>query len=65
MSSLTAGRLDANNPRPDAKVESGFLNLYTSDDHTCKFSQGSCREQLLSELSRIINSYKDEEMSIT
>ncbi|XP_058092487.1 galactolipase DONGLE, chloroplastic-like [Magnolia sinica] len=65
MSSLTPARLDPHNPRPDVKVESGFLNLYTSDDSTCKFNHGSCREQLLSELSRIINEYKDEELSIT
>ncbi|XP_068647506.1 galactolipase DONGLE, chloroplastic-like [Aristolochia californica] len=65
MSSLTPARLDPHVPRPDVKVESGFLSLYTSDDSTCKFSNGSCREQLLSELSRLINEYKDEEISIT
>ncbi|XP_072999172.1 phospholipase A1-Ialpha2, chloroplastic-like [Typha latifolia] len=65
MSSLTPARLDPHEPRPDVKVESGFLSLYTSDDSTCKFSQGSCREQLLNEVSRLVNKYKDEEMSIT
>nr|DAD25401.1 TPA_asm: hypothetical protein HUJ06_026865 [Nelumbo nucifera] len=65
MSSLTPARLDPHNPRPNVKVESGFLGLYTSEDGSCKFGVGSCREQLLSEISRIINHYKDEEMSIT
>ncbi|KAL5991063.1 hypothetical protein ACLOJK_011969 [Asimina triloba] len=65
MSSLTPARLDPHDLRPEVKVESGFLNLYTSDDSTCKFGNGSCREQLLSELSRIINQYADEELSIT
>ncbi|XP_077251939.1 galactolipase DONGLE, chloroplastic-like [Tasmannia lanceolata] len=65
MSSLTPARLDPHNQRSDVKVELGFLNLYTSDDSTCKFGHGSCREQLLSEISRIINEYKDEEISIT
>ncbi|XP_058103531.1 phospholipase A1-Ialpha2, chloroplastic-like [Magnolia sinica] len=66
MSSFTGARLDPQNPRLDVKVESGFLNLYTSsDDSTSKFGHGSCREQLLSEVSRIINEYEDEEMSIT
>ncbi|CAL9762382.1 unnamed protein product [Musa acuminata subsp. burmannicoides] len=65
MSSLTAARLDPHDPRPDVKVESGFLSLYTSDDSSSKFSSGSCREQLLSEVSRLINKYKDEELSIT
>ncbi|KAH7681130.1 Phospholipase A(1) protein [Dioscorea alata] len=65
MSSLTPARLDPTDARVEVKVESGFLNLYTSDDSTCKFSQGSCRQQLLSEISRMINKYKGEEMSIT
>ncbi|KAG9447168.1 hypothetical protein H6P81_013296 [Aristolochia fimbriata] len=65
MSSLTPARLDPHDPRPDVKVESGFLSLYTSDDSSCKFGSGSCREQLLSELSRLVNEYKDEEISIT
>ncbi|MQL81955.1 hypothetical protein Taro_014423 [Colocasia esculenta] len=65
MSSLALARLDPHDPRPDVKVESGFLSMYTSDDSTCRFSQGSCREQLLSELSRLINKYKGEELSIT
>ncbi|RWR83808.1 galactolipase DONGLE, chloroplastic [Cinnamomum micranthum f. kanehirae] len=65
MSSLTPARLDPHNPRSEVKVESGFLSLYTSDDSSCKFSNGSCREQLLSEVSRLINEYKDEELSIT
>ncbi|XP_057463437.1 galactolipase DONGLE, chloroplastic-like [Actinidia eriantha] len=66
MSSLTPARLDPHNPRPDVKVEAGFLTLYTSDEITsCKFGLGSCREQLLSEVSRLLNKYKGEEMSIT
>ncbi|XP_006478993.3 phospholipase A1-Ialpha2, chloroplastic [Citrus sinensis] len=64
MSSLTPARLDPNNPRPDVKVESGFLSLYTSDESD-KFGLGSCREQLLSEVSRMLNKYKGEELSIT
>ncbi|XP_057962311.1 galactolipase DONGLE, chloroplastic-like [Malania oleifera] len=65
MSSLTPARLDPINDRPEVKVESGFLNLYTSDDSDGKFGIRSCREQLLSEVSRIINKYKGEELSIT
>ncbi|XP_058103532.1 phospholipase A1-Ialpha2, chloroplastic-like [Magnolia sinica] len=66
MSSLTTARLDPQNPRLDVKVELGFLNLYTSaDDSTSKFGHGSCREQLLSEISRIKNEYKNEQLSIT
>lgn len=65
MSSLTPARLDPHNPRPEVKVESGFLSLYTSDESDDKFGLGSCREQLLSEVSRLLNRYRGEELSIT
>ncbi|KAK6145769.1 hypothetical protein DH2020_019638 [Rehmannia glutinosa] len=64
-SSLTPARLDPHDPRPDVKVEAGFLSLYTSNESPSKFGLGSCREQLLSEVSRLINNYKHEEISIT
>ncbi|XWS22257.1 hypothetical protein CRYUN_Cryun29cG0018900 [Craigia yunnanensis] len=65
MSSLTPARLDPHDPRPEVKVESGFLSLYTSDETDSKFGLESCREQLLSEVSRLLNKFKGEELSIT
>ncbi|XP_042466044.1 phospholipase A1 EG1, chloroplastic/mitochondrial-like [Zingiber officinale] len=65
MSSLEAARFDPHDPRPDVKVASGFLNLYTSGDSSTKFGSGSCREQLLAEVSRLLHKYKGEEVSIT
>ncbi|GMY32255.1 galactolipase DONGLE, chloroplastic [Fagus crenata] len=65
MSSLTPARLDPHNPRPDLKVEAGFLSLYTSGESDSKFGLGSCREQLLSELSKLLTKYKGEELSIS
>ncbi|XP_027353485.1 galactolipase DONGLE, chloroplastic-like [Abrus precatorius] len=65
MSSLTPAMLDPHNPRPEVKVESGFLSLYTSDESSSKFGLESCREQLLSEVSRLINKYKGESLSIS
>ncbi|XP_010457679.1 PREDICTED: galactolipase DONGLE, chloroplastic [Camelina sativa] len=65
MSSLTPARLDPHNPRPEVKVESGFLSLYTSGERESKFGLESCREQLLSEISRLMNKHKGEELSIT
>ncbi|KAG6750051.1 hypothetical protein NC652_033604 [Populus alba x Populus x berolinensis] len=65
MSSLTPAKLDHNNTRPDVKVESGFLSLYTSNESDDKFGLKSCREQLLSEVSRLLNRYKGEELSIS
>ncbi|KAK6914405.1 Fungal lipase-like domain [Dillenia turbinata] len=65
MSSLTPARVDPHTPRPHVMVESGFLSLYTSDESDSKFGLGSCREQLLSEISRLLYKYKGEELSIT
>ncbi|XP_062187187.1 phospholipase A1 EG1, chloroplastic/mitochondrial-like [Phragmites australis] len=70
MSSLEPARLDPCDPRPDVKVESGFLSLYTSADKTCRFGgAGSCREQLLREVSRLIDScskdHPGEDVSVT
>ncbi|XP_047315250.1 phospholipase A1-Ialpha2, chloroplastic-like [Impatiens glandulifera] len=65
MSSLTPARLNPNHPRPEVKVEAGFLSLYTSSEKVGKFGLQSCREQLLAEISRLLNKYKGEEVSIT
>ncbi|KAL6875615.1 hypothetical protein ACP4OV_013128 [Aristida adscensionis] len=65
MSSLAPARFDPADPRPDVKVESGFLSVYTSDDASGKFTTGSCRNQLLSEVTRLIRKHRHEEMSIT
>uniref|UniRef100_M1DQJ0 Peptidase S26A, signal peptidase I; Esterase/lipase/thioesterase; Lipase, class 3 n=1 Tax=Solanum tuberosum TaxID=4113 RepID=M1DQJ0_SOLTU len=64
MSTLSPARLDPSNLRPEVKVEAGFLSLYTSNEGE-RFGLRSCREQLLSEIGRLINMYKNEEMSIT
>ncbi|KAM4087481.1 hypothetical protein ACJW30_10G180900 [Castanea mollissima] len=54
-------------PCPDStvKVESGFLDLYTDKDESCKFCQYSAREQILSEVKRLLDMYANEEISIT
>ncbi|CAF2096302.1 unnamed protein product, partial [Brassica napus] len=49
----------------DDSVESGFLSLYTSDESDSRFGLESCRQQLLTEISRLMNKYKGEDMSIT
>ncbi|WOH08532.1 hypothetical protein DCAR_0727973 [Daucus carota subsp. sativus] len=50
---------------PSIRVEAGFLQLYTDKDERCKFSEYSAREQIIAELSRLIQKYENEEMSIT
>ncbi|XP_059660410.1 phospholipase A1-Igamma1, chloroplastic [Cornus florida] len=52
-------------PDPTVKVESGFLDLYTDKEETCRFCKFSAREQILSEIKRLIEKYQDEELSIT
>ncbi|PIA31508.1 hypothetical protein AQUCO_04900068v1 [Aquilegia coerulea] len=54
-------------PCPDSsvKVESGFLDLYTDKDQNCRFCKYSAREQILSEIRRIMHMYPNEELSIT
>jgi hypothetical protein len=52
-------------PDPTVKAESGFLNLYTDKDETCRFCKFSAREQILSEVKRLLDMYAGEEVSIT
>ncbi|XP_060970061.1 phospholipase A1-Igamma2, chloroplastic [Cannabis sativa] len=52
-------------PDPNVKVESGFLDLYTDKDETCRFCKNSAREQIISEVNRLMEMYSGEEMSIT
>ncbi|XP_043697682.1 phospholipase A1-Igamma2, chloroplastic-like [Telopea speciosissima] len=52
-------------PDPTVKVESGFLELYTDKDENCRFCKYSAREQILTEVRRLIQRYPKEELSIT
>ncbi|KAG7637984.1 Phospholipase A1-Igamma2 [Arabidopsis thaliana] len=50
-------------PDPAVKVESGFLDLYTDKDTTCKFARFSAREQILTEVKRLVEEYGDDDDS--
>ncbi|PHT34767.1 Phospholipase A1-Igamma2, chloroplastic [Capsicum baccatum] len=52
-------------PDPHAKVESGFLDLYTDKDEKCRYCKFSAREQILTEVKRLVEMYPDEKISIT
>ncbi|CAL0320554.1 unnamed protein product [Lupinus luteus] len=54
-------------PCPDqsVKVESGFLELYTDKEESCGYCKYSAREQILSEVKRLLEMYPNEELSIT
>jgi len=47
------------------KIESGFHDLYTKKEDSCTYCSFSAREQVLSEVKRLLNYYRNEEISIT
>ncbi|XP_042515607.1 phospholipase A1-Igamma2, chloroplastic-like [Macadamia integrifolia] len=52
-------------PDPTVKAEAGFLDLYTDKDENCRFCKYSAREQILTEVRKLIYQYPNEELSIT
>lgn len=47
------------------KIEEGFLNLYTTANSQTRYNRDSVRIQILKELKRLIQTYDNEELSIT
>ncbi|XP_047318136.1 phospholipase A1-IIgamma-like [Impatiens glandulifera] len=46
-------------------VHEGFYSLYTSTDPMSKYNKTSVRDQVLEEITRLVNTYENEELSIT
>ncbi|XP_062230420.1 phospholipase A1-II 6-like [Phragmites australis] len=49
----------------EAMVHRGWLSMYTSSNPMCSHNKDSARDQVLSEVRRLMDKYKDEELSIT
>ncbi|AQK92332.1 Phospholipase A1-IIgamma [Zea mays] len=60
----TEGRL-GDGDACDAMVHRGWLSMYTSADPASSHNQDSARDQALGEVRRLVDAYKDEELSVT
>ncbi|KAJ4980510.1 hypothetical protein NE237_031347 [Protea cynaroides] len=51
----------------DVKVEHGFLDIYTSKSESTRYNESSASEQVMKEVSRLVNLYREkgEEVSLT
>ncbi|XP_047309511.1 phospholipase A1-II 1-like [Impatiens glandulifera] len=47
------------------EVHSGFYSIYTLCNNKSNFCKRSAREQVLDEITRLMNKYEDEEISVT
>ncbi|AES90317.1 putative carboxylic ester hydrolase [Medicago truncatula] len=52
-------------PKSNVQIHNGFYSLYTSENSGLPSADSSARKQVLNEISRLVELYKNEEISIT
>ncbi|XP_019170223.1 PREDICTED: phospholipase A1-II 1-like [Ipomoea nil] len=65
FSLVPATKIFGNGANNIPQVHRGFYFIYTSENPNSAFNATSARDQILSEMKRLVELYKDEEVSIT
>ncbi|KAL8214662.1 hypothetical protein R6Q57_004111 [Mikania cordata] len=49
----------------DPKIHQGWYSIYTTSDQNSRYNKSSARDQALEEIKKLVNEYRDEDISMT